>query len=88
MVYISCMDTRSLLMNRTILTFMTALLRTFTKVNLTCSVACIKNDGLYVKFGQGIASMDHLLPPPFYKHMSKLQDKARSVDFDKVSKLF
>ena len=75
-------------MNRTILTFMTVLLKTSTKVNLTCSVACIKNDGLYVKFGQGIASMDHLLPPPFYKHMSKLQDKARSVDFDKVSKLF
>lgn len=51
-------------------------------------VACIQNDGLYVKFGQGIATMDHLLPPPFYKHMSKLQDKAKSVSYDKISKLF
>lgn len=43
--------------------------------------ACIKNDGLYVKFGQGIAALDHLLPPPFYKHLSKLQDKAKSVSY-------
>ena len=50
--------------------------------------ACILNDGLYVKFGQGIATMDHLLPPPFYKHMSKLQDKAKSVEYHKIAKLF
>lgn len=50
--------------------------------------ACLKNDGLYVKMGQGIAAMDHLLPPPFFKYMSKLQDQAKSVSYEKVSKLF
>jgi aarF domain-containing kinase len=41
-----------------------------------------------VKFGQGIAAMDHLLPPPFYKHMSKLQDKAKSAPYAQIAKLF
>lgn len=67
---------------------MTVLLKTYTKVVSLFNKACIGNDGLYVKFGQGIASMDHLLPPPFYKHMSKLQDKAKSVSYDKIEKLF
>lgn len=31
---------------------------------------CLHNDGLFVKFGQGMAAMDHLLPPPYYKWMS------------------
>lgn len=50
--------------------------------------ACVENDGLYVKFGQGIATMDHILPPPFYKHMSKLQDKAKATSFDKIRAVF
>lgn len=50
--------------------------------------ACILNDGLYVKFGQGIATMDHLLPPPFYKHMSKLQDKAKAASLERVKEVF
>lgn len=67
---------------------MKVLLKTSMKVLSFILVACIHNDGLYVKFGQGIASMDHLLPPPFYKHMSKLQDKAKAVSYDKISKVF
>lgn len=51
------------------------------KVYRPINSACIENDGLYVKFGQGIATMDHLLPPPFYKHMSKLQDRAKATSF-------
>lgn len=27
---------------------------------------CYANDGLYVKFGQGIASFDHILPPAYF----------------------
>jgi len=50
--------------------------------------ACIENDGLYVKFGQGIATMDHILPPPFYKHLSKLQDQAKAASYDKISAVF
>lgn len=45
---------------------------------------CIKNDGLYVKFGQGIAASDHLLPPAYFKWMSLLQDKANAVPIDRV----
>lgn len=51
-------------------------------------LACILNDGLYVKFGQGIATMDHMLPPPFYKHMSKLQGKAKEVSYKEIKKVF
>ena len=38
--------------------------------------------------GQGMATMDHLLPPPFYKWFSKLQDKAKAADVSKIKKLF
>lgn len=69
--------------------FMKMLPRIYIKVWIfVISLACIKNDGLYVKFGQGMAALDHLLPPPFYKYMSKLQDQAKSVSYDKISKLF
>ena len=75
-------------MRRIIYKFMRALRKISTKVYYVTIIACIRNDGLYVKFGQGISALDHLLPPPFYKHMSKLQDKAKSVSYDKISKLF
>lgn len=32
--------------------------------------------------------MDHLLPPPFYKYMSKLQDKAKAASLEKVKEVF
>lgn len=32
--------------------------------------------------------MDHILPPPFYKHLSKLQDKAKAVNLDKIRTVF
>jgi predicted unusual protein kinase regulating ubiquinone biosynthesis (AarF/ABC1/UbiB family) len=41
-----------------------------------------------VKLGQGMATMDHLLPPPFYKWFSKLQDKANAAEISKIKKLF
>lgn len=46
------------------------------------------NDGLYIKFGQGMAASDHVLPPPFFKYLSKLQDKAHSVSYEKIKKVF
>jgi predicted unusual protein kinase regulating ubiquinone biosynthesis (AarF/ABC1/UbiB family) len=58
------------------------------KVYQLLNIACIENDGLYVKFGQGIATMDHLLPPPFFKHMSKLQDKAKATSYEKIKAVF
>jgi aarF domain-containing kinase len=41
-----------------------------------------------VKFGQGIAASDHVLPPPFFKHMSKLQDKAKACTYSTIAKVF
>lgn len=37
-----------------------------------------------MKFGQGIAASEHMLPPPYFKWMSLLQDKAKAVSFDRV----
>jgi len=51
-------------------------------------LACRDNDGLYVKLGQGMATMDHLLPPPFYKWFSQLQDKAKESPIKKIKKVF
>jgi len=59
-----------------------------TKVITSLMQACKINDGLYVKMGQGMATMDHLLPPPFYKWMSKLQDKANASPKEKIKKVF
>jgi aarF domain-containing kinase len=58
------------------------------KVKPSLYLACLYNDGLYVKFGQGIAASDHLLPPPFFKWMSKLQDQAKSCTYDVITKVF
>jgi aarF domain-containing kinase len=58
-----------------------ALQKISTKVPQFSYLACLKNDGLYVKLGQGVAALDHLLPPPFYKYMHKLQDKAQTVSY-------
>lgn len=64
------------------------LLKTSMKVIIMSKSACRNNDGLYVKMGQSMAAMDHLLPPPFFKWFSKLQDKALASPIDKVKKLF
>ncbi len=40
---------------------------------------CKRNDGLYVKFGQQVASADHLLPPIYCRLFSQLQDQARAT---------
>merc|ERR1719361_759084 len=48
---------------------------------------CQKNGGLYVKFGQGIASMNHILPRPFREEFECLHDKAPSVPYSDVRKI-
>lgn len=35
-----------------------------------------------------MATMDHILPPPFYKHLSKLQDKAKATSYQKIRQVF
>jgi len=54
------------------------------KLILNC---CQKNGGLYVKFGQGIASMNHILPRPFREEFECLHDKAPSVPYSDVRRM-
>lgn len=37
---------------------------------------CIRNGGLYVKLGQGLSTMNHILPREFYVTLRKLQTEA------------
>ncbi|ETO36989.1 atypical/ABC1/ABC1-B protein kinase [Reticulomyxa filosa] len=45
---------------------------------------CQKNGGLYIKFGQGVASMNHILPREYNQVFQVLHDKAPSVEFREV----
>eukprot|EP01116_Phalansterium_solitarium_P001970 TRINITY_DN1182_c0_g2_i1.p1 TRINITY_DN1182_c0_g2~~TRINITY_DN1182_c0_g2_i1.p1 ORF type:complete len:529 (-),score=159.02 TRINITY_DN1182_c0_g2_i1:168-1754(-) len=48
---------------------------------------CLQNDGLYIKFGQGIAAMNHVLPPQWNRTFAVLQDGAPSVPFEEVERI-
>ena len=48
---------------------------------------CCKNAGLYVKIGQQIATMNHVLPAPYLRYFSNLHDKAPSVDYSTVERI-
>ena len=37
---------------------------------------CLKNGGLYIKLGQGLVSMNHILPQEYLTTLEVLQDKA------------
>lgn len=39
-------------------------------------VGCLQNGGLYVKLGQGMVSMNHILPREYVDTLVVLQDKA------------
>lgn len=49
---------------------------------------CKKNKGLYVKFAQHIASMNHVLPVEITQTLSVLQDHASYQPFSDVVTLF
>mmetsp|Transcript_20453 Transcript_20453/g.28681 ORF Transcript_20453/g.28681 Transcript_20453/m.28681 type:complete len:552 (-) Transcript_20453:33-1688(-) len=49
---------------------------------------CQKNGGLYIKLGQGIAAMNHVLPPQYNEVLSLLYDRAPSVPYSRVEKIF
>ena len=48
---------------------------------------CCTNAGLYIKIGQQIATMNHVLPAPYLKYFSTLHDQAPSVDFATVERI-
>ena len=43
-------------------------------------MGCLKNGGLYVKLGQGLVSMNHILPKEYVETLVILQDKALSME--------
>ncbi|XP_059173079.1 uncharacterized aarF domain-containing protein kinase 5-like isoform X1 [Physella acuta] len=51
-------------------------------------VGCLKNGGLYIKLGQGLVSMNHILPKEYLNTLVVLQDKALTRKPHEVEQLF
>lgn len=49
---------------------------------------CLKNGGLYVKLGQGLVSMNHILPKEYLETLKVLQDKCLTRGATEVEQLF
>nr|KAG5693003.1 hypothetical protein BaRGS_011639 [Batillaria attramentaria] len=49
---------------------------------------CLKNGGLYIKLGQGLVSMNHILPREYLEVLVVLQDRALTRTTDEVEQLF
>ncbi|KAI0217907.1 putative aarF domain-containing protein kinase 5 [Lamellibrachia satsuma] len=49
---------------------------------------CLRNGGLYVKLGQGLVSMNHILPNEYIDTLVVLQDKALKHEADETIQLF
>ena len=47
-----------------------------------------ENGGLYIKMGQGLSSMDHVLREEYYKTLAVLQDQAFGRPFEEVQQIF
>lgn len=50
------------------------------KVGRRIADTCLKNEGLYVKFGQVLSSLNFVLPPEYIGPLSELQDNAMTYD--------
>ena len=48
---------------------------------------CIANGGMYVKLGQGLSMMNHILPKEFYLTLRKLQNEALRSEGNDVNNL-
>ncbi|XP_042885871.1 uncharacterized aarF domain-containing protein kinase 5-like isoform X2 [Penaeus japonicus] len=49
---------------------------------------CLKNGGLYVKLGQGLVSMNHILPKEYLDTLKALQDRCLNRRWDEIGTLF
>ncbi|XP_063598592.1 uncharacterized aarF domain-containing protein kinase 5-like isoform X3 [Penaeus indicus] len=49
---------------------------------------CLKNGGLYVKLGQGLVSMNHILPKEYLETLKALQDRCLNRKWDEIGTLF
>ena len=48
---------------------------------------CAKNGGLYVKLGQSVNTLAHILPPEYLKYFEGLLDQAPQASFEDVKKI-
>lgn len=49
---------------------------------------CLQNGGLYIKLGQGLCAMNHLLPKEYVEILTQLQDKCLTRKPDEIHDLF
>ncbi|XP_015591317.1 uncharacterized aarF domain-containing protein kinase 5 isoform X2 [Cephus cinctus] len=49
---------------------------------------CLANGGLYIKLGQGLAAMNHILPKEYIDTLTILQDKCLKHGADELEKIF
>ena len=49
---------------------------------------CLANGGLYIKIGQGLSAINHILPTEYIETLKKLEDKCLTRTRDEVRKLF
>ncbi|KAJ8922110.1 hypothetical protein NQ315_004042, partial [Exocentrus adspersus] len=49
---------------------------------------CLHNGGSYIKLGQGLVSMSHILPQEYIETLKALQDKCLARKDDEIQKLF
>ena len=49
---------------------------------------CMSNEGLYIKFGQGLSAFNHIMPPEYSTTLRVLLDQAPQVPIDAVRKIF
>lgn len=49
---------------------------------------CLKNGGLYIKIGQGVAAINHILPIEYTDTLKLLEDSCLERKFDEVNRLF
>lgn len=50
--------------------------------------ACLKNGGCYIKLGQGLCSLGHILPKEYVQTLKILQDKCLIRTDDELYRLF
>ena len=49
---------------------------------------CLKNGGLYIKLGQGLVSMNHILPKEYLTTLEVLQDRALHRSSNEVHDMY
>ena len=65
-----------------------ALKKTNTRAGERILHGCLKNGGLYIKLGQGLVSMNHILPQEFVETLRVLQDKCLTRGSSEVDQIF